>query len=81
MQCLAKARQYTQTRKEDVDVLILPSAVTAQAKANATKTVNAIKRMKLSKIINRDTIKLSKNNKFKIAQKYAMNQNAKLNRK
>ena len=66
---------------EDVDVLILPSAVTAQAKANATKTVNAIKRMKLSKIINRNTIKLSKNNKFKIAQKYAMNQNAKLNRK
>lgn len=67
---------------EDVDVLILPSAVTAQAKANATKTVNAAKRMKLSKMIGKNSFKLkSGDKKSKLLLKKDLIKNVQLNRK
>ena len=70
---------YYANKNNAVNVLTLPSAVTAQAKVKAAKSVKAVKGMKFakSKMSRNNVSKLNKNRNF-MSQ---LNSNVKLNRK
>lgn len=63
-------------------MLVLPSAVTSQAKAKAVKAANTVKNIKFA--TGRKTSmadKFNKSNKFKAVKKFTLNKAEKMNRK
>lgn len=74
---------YYANKNNAVNVLTLPSAVTAQAKVKAAKSVKAVKGMKFakSKMSRNNVSKLNKNRNFMSVKSFQLNSNVKLNRK
>lgn len=81
---LAESSAYFADRVAATDILVLPSAVTSQAKAKAAKTVSAVKSMKLAKAPSKKAAKINRGNngkKFKAVKQYTFNKDVKLIRK
>ena len=77
---LAQGSAYANS--EPVEVLTLPSAVTAQAKAKVAKSMKATKGMKsVKKTIRNNALKLNKKKAYVPVKAYQLNSNVKLNRK
>lgn len=73
---------YYADEQNTTDMLVLPSAVTSQAKAKAVKAANTVKNIKFA--TGRKTSmadKFNKSNKFKAVKKFTLNKAEKMNRK
>lgn len=73
---------YYADKQNTTDMLVLPSAVTSQAKAKAVKAANTVKNIKFA--TGRKTSmadKFNKSNKFKAVKKFTLNKAEKMNRK